>query len=33
MEKRPASFYILGTFFALFMLFLYGPTIRGRKAG
>ena len=27
MEKRPASFYILGTFFALFMLFLYGPTI------
>lgn len=27
MEKRPASFYILGAFFALFMLFLYGPTI------
>ena len=27
MEKRPTSFYILGAFFVLFMLFLYGPTI------
>ncbi len=26
-EKRPASFYVLGAFFALFVLFLYGPTI------
>lgn len=26
-EKRPRSFYVLGTFFALFVLFLYGPTI------
>ncbi len=26
-EKRPASFYILAAFFALFVLFLYGPTI------
>lgn len=27
MEKRPASFYVLTAFFALFILFLYGPTI------
>lgn len=27
MEPRPRSFYVLGAFFALFMLFLYGPTI------
>jgi putative spermidine/putrescine transport system permease protein len=27
MERRPASFYFLAAFFALFMLFLYGPTI------
>ena len=27
MEPRPASFYVLGAFFTLFMLFLYGPTI------
>ena len=27
MEKRPTSFYFLGAFFTLFMLFLYGPTI------
>jgi len=27
MEKRPASFYLLAAFFALFLLFLYGPTI------
>jgi putative spermidine/putrescine transport system permease protein len=27
MEPRPTSFYVLGAFFALFMLFLYGPTI------
>ncbi len=26
-EKRPASFYILAGFFAIFVLFLYGPTI------
>ena len=26
-EKRPLSFYILAAFFALFVLFLYGPTI------
>ena len=26
-EKRPFSFYILAAFFALFVLFLYGPTI------
>jgi putative spermidine/putrescine transport system permease protein len=26
-EKRPRSFYILAAFFALFILFLYGPTI------
>lgn len=25
-ERRPASFYILATFFGLFLLFLYGPT-------
>ncbi|WP_299686056.1 ABC transporter permease [uncultured Tateyamaria sp.] len=27
MEPRPKSFYVLGAFFALFLLFLYGPTI------
>ncbi len=27
MEPRPRSFYILATFFGLFLLFLYGPTI------
>lgn len=27
METRSRSFYILSTFFALFLLFLYGPTI------
>jgi len=27
MEKRSRSFYTLATFFALFLLFLYGPTI------
>lgn len=27
MEKRPRSFYILATFFAAYVLFLYGPTI------
>ncbi|MBA83724.1 ABC transporter permease [Thalassobius sp. S69A] len=27
MEKRPRSFYVLTAFFALFILFLYGPTI------
>lgn len=27
MEKRPRSFYVLAAFFALFLLFLYGPTI------
>lgn len=27
METRSASFYLLGAFFCLFMLFLYGPTI------
>lgn len=27
MEPRPRSFYILSAFFALFMLFLYGPTL------
>ncbi|WP_299508245.1 ABC transporter permease [uncultured Roseobacter sp.] len=27
MEPRPKSFYILSGFFALFLLFLYGPTI------
>ena len=26
-EKRPRSFYVLGAFFCLFILFLYGPTI------
>jgi len=26
-EKRPTSFYVLGAFFCLFILFLYGPTI------
>jgi len=26
-EKRSASFYVLAAFFALFVLFLYGPTI------
>jgi putative spermidine/putrescine transport system permease protein len=27
MEPRPRSFYVLSIFFALFILFLYGPTI------
>ncbi|SOC12189.1 putative spermidine/putrescine transport system permease protein [Rhodobacter sp. JA431] len=27
MEKRPRSFYVLSLFFALFVLFLYGPTL------
>ncbi|NIY73679.1 ABC transporter permease [Marivivens donghaensis] len=27
MESRSRSFYVLATFFALFLLFLYGPTI------
>lgn len=27
MEPRPRSFYVLAGFFALFLLFLYGPTI------
>jgi putative spermidine/putrescine transport system permease protein len=27
MEKRPRSFYVLAGFFALFVLFLYGPTL------
>jgi len=27
MEPRPRSFYVLAAFFALFILFLYGPTI------
>jgi len=27
MEPRPRSFYVLSVFFALFILFLYGPTI------
>ncbi|SFA75543.1 putative spermidine/putrescine transport system permease protein [Poseidonocella pacifica] len=27
MEQRPRSFYILTVFFALFILFLYGPTL------
>ncbi len=27
MEPRPRSFYVLTAFFALFLLFLYGPTI------
>jgi putative spermidine/putrescine transport system permease protein len=27
LEPRPTSFYVLGAFFAAFMLFLYGPTI------
>lgn len=27
MEKRPRSFYVLAGFFALFLVFLYGPTI------
>ncbi|MCA0997526.1 ABC transporter permease [Alloyangia pacifica] len=26
MESRPRSFYVLGAFFVLFLLFLYGPT-------
>jgi putative spermidine/putrescine transport system permease protein len=26
-EKRPRAFYLLGAFFVLFILFLYGPTI------
>ncbi|WP_341365528.1 ABC transporter permease [Yoonia sp. BS5-3] len=27
MEPRPRSFYVLATFFTLFLLFLYGPTL------
>ena len=27
MERRPRSFYVLTVFFALFVLFLYGPTL------
>lgn len=27
MERRPRSFYLLAAFFALFLLFLYGPTL------
>ena len=27
MEKRPGSFYVLSAVFALFILFLYGPTL------
>jgi len=27
MEKRPASFYFLAIFFAIFVIFLYGPTL------
>ena len=27
MDRRPRSFYVLATFFALFVLFLYGPTL------
>jgi putative spermidine/putrescine transport system permease protein len=27
MDKRPRSFYVLATIFALFLVFLYGPTI------
>jgi putative spermidine/putrescine transport system permease protein len=27
MEKRSRSFYVLATFFALFLVFLYGPTL------
>jgi putative spermidine/putrescine transport system permease protein len=27
MEPRPRSFYVLSAFFALFVLFLYGPTL------
>ncbi|HHC29305.1 MAG TPA: ABC transporter permease [Rhodobacterales bacterium] len=27
MEKRPRSFYLLASFFALFLVFLYGPTL------
>lgn len=27
MEPRPRSFYVLSAFFALFVLFLYGPTV------
>ncbi len=27
MERRPRSFYILSAFFALFLVFLYGPTV------
>ena len=26
-DKRPLSFYLLALFFALFVLFLYGPTL------
>ena len=27
MDKRPRSFYVLAAFFALFLVFLYGPTV------
>ncbi len=27
MEPRPKSFYFFAAFFALFVLFLYGPTL------
>ena len=27
MEPRPRSFYVLSAFFAMFVLFLYGPTL------
>ncbi|WP_045392518.1 ABC transporter permease [Falsirhodobacter sp. alg1] len=27
MERKPTSFYVLASFFGLFMLFLYGPTL------
>lgn len=40
MEPRPRSFYVLSVFFALFVLFLYGPTLtigilsfQGREGG
>lgn len=39
-EKRPMSFYLLGAFFVLFLIFLYGPTFtigilsfQGREGG
>ena len=27
MDRRPRSFYVLAAFFALFLVFLYGPTV------